>query len=317
MNVEFTEYSSMVSFTMKKVIVGSGYLVLSLFGTCLNLSTLSVLPECEQTLGRPLLIFFSVQLFIGIGTLLSVAIPVPYMTATNRPYFMNPLIVGAPGVLICVTFLTSFLIQFCICIYRSVRIVCTKMTQSMFPDIVVQILIGIAFILAISKSFDITKKTTARRFSLESLSWEQTDHEYVAILSVIVYSSIVGVMFYALSIFDLLYQHIYDEEKHEDEDSDDAPKTRLFYQILHLVCDVAFCTLIILPRVSDPQSNSNLAIMHSFINIFGTAIWPTISLIIYSSNVKRELVVRTVLMCNTCSSSSNNHASPAIRSRIV
>lgn len=300
---------------MKKVIVGSGYLVLSLLGTCLNLSTLSVLPECEKSLSRPLLIFFSIQLFVGIGTLLSVAIPVPYMIATNRPYFINPLLSGTPGVLICITFIASFLIQFCVCIYRSIRIVFSKAAQSLFPDIVVQVLIGIAFLLALNASVDITRSTDVRRFSLASLSWQQSDREYISILSLVVYSALVGLMFYALSIFDLLYQHIYDEEK--PESTAESPKACLLYQILHLLCDVIFCVLIVLPRVDDTASDPNLAIIHSLINIFGTAVWPTISLIVYSARVRHELCFRTSLMFKACPSHTNNIPTRTSRLRIV
>ncbi|ETN82327.1 hypothetical protein NECAME_08039 [Necator americanus] len=89
------------------------------------------------------------------------------------------------------------------------------------------------------------ERQNIRRFSLHLLAWEQTDAEYITMLSVVVYSSMVGVMFYAFSIFDLLYQHIYDQEKHETIET--TPKTLLFYQILHLICDAIFCLLIVLP----------------------------------------------------------------------
>ncbi|VDN34886.1 unnamed protein product [Cylicostephanus goldi] len=112
---------------MKRVIVGTGYLFLSLLGTCLNLSTLSVLPECEKSLTRPLLIFFSTQLFVGIGTLLSIAVPVPYMVAKNLPYFVDPHFAGAPGLLVVLTVLTSYLIQFCVSIYRNIRVVFSRL----------------------------------------------------------------------------------------------------------------------------------------------------------------------------------------------
>ncbi|KAL6742968.1 hypothetical protein Aduo_016056 [Ancylostoma duodenale] len=302
---------------MKKVIVGSGYLVLSLLGTCLNLSTLSVLPECEKSLTRPLLIFFSIQLFIGIGTLLSVAVPVPYMIATNRTYFINPLLIGAPGVLICLTLLTSHLIQFCICIYRNIRVVFTRATQAVFTDIVVQILIVLAFLLAVYISIDIARNTNARRFSLHKLAWDQTDDESIRLLRLVVFSSMVGAMFYALSIFDLLYQHIYDEEKHESTET--TPRTRLLYQILHLVCDVIFCILIVLPRVEHASTHPNLAIIHSFLTIFGPAVWPTISVIVYSENVRNELCFRTFLMFKACSSQDNiqNRTHPRASVRAV
>ncbi|KAK5975215.1 hypothetical protein GCK32_003524 [Trichostrongylus colubriformis] len=269
---------------MKKVVIGSGYLVLSLLGTCLNLSTLSVLPECEKSLTRPLLIFSSIQLFTGIGTLLSVAIPVPYMIATNRPYFMNPLIAGAPGGLICITLIVLFLIQFCICFYRSIRVAFSTIAQLLFPDLVVEILIGITFILAVNACVEITRNTEARRFSLEALSWRQTQREYMYMLTLIVYSSMMGLMFYALSFFDLLYEHIYEKEKYETAES--TPKIRLLYQIFHLICDVIFCSLIVLPQVENPSTNPNLAITHSLLNIFGPAVWPTISLIVYSERVR-------------------------------
>ncbi|VDP61697.1 unnamed protein product [Heligmosomoides polygyrus] len=119
---------------------------------------------------------------------------------------------------------------------------------------------------------------------MASLSWQQSDREYISILSLVVYSALVGLMFYALSIFDLLYQHIYDEEK--PESTAESPKACLLYQILHLLCDVIFCVLIVLPRVDDTASDPNLAIIHSLINIFGTAVWPTISLIVYSARVR-------------------------------
>ncbi|KHJ82890.1 hypothetical protein OESDEN_17415 [Oesophagostomum dentatum] len=144
---------------MKKAIVGSSYLVLSLLGTCLNLSTLSVLPECEKALTRPLLIFFSIQLFTGIGTLLSVAIPVPYMIAANKPYFINPLLIGAPGLLICLTLLTSYLLQFCICIYRNIRVVFSRVAKAVYRDIVVEILIALSVLLAVKICVDITRDT--------------------------------------------------------------------------------------------------------------------------------------------------------------
>ncbi|KAK6753618.1 hypothetical protein RB195_012918 [Necator americanus] len=288
---------------MKRAIVGSGYLVLSLLGTCFNLSTLSVLPECERSLTRPLLIFFSIQLFIGIGTLLTVAIPVPYMIATDRSYFVNPLLIGAPGVLICLTLLSSYLIQFCICIYRNIRVVFNKFSETLFTDIVVKLLIVFASLLAVHISVIITRTTTIRRFSLHLLAWEQTDAEYITMLSVVVYSSMVGAMFYAFSIFDLLYQHIYDQEKHETIET--TPKTLLFYQILHLICDAIFCLLIVLPRFEYFSKRPNLIIAHSFLNIFGSAIWPAISLIVYSEKVRNELCFRTILMLKMCSSPDN------------
>ncbi|KHJ98495.1 hypothetical protein OESDEN_01512 [Oesophagostomum dentatum] len=115
----------------------------------------------------------------------------------------------------------------------------------------------------------------------------------------------VGAMFYALSIFDLLYQyvHIYDEGKRESTAT--APKTLLLFQILHFVCDVIFCVLIVLPRVENASEDPNLAIIHSFFNIFGPAVWPTISLIVYSEKVRNELCFRTFLMFKACSSQDN------------
>ncbi|XGW02547.1 hypothetical protein V3C99_014523 [Haemonchus contortus] len=302
MNDSITNYSST---EMKKVVIGSGYLVLSLLGTCLNLATLSVLPECEKSLSRPLLIFFAIQLFTGIGTFFSVAIPVPYMIATNRPYFMNPLIAGAPGVVICITLLVLFFIQFCICFYRSLCVVFNTAVRKFFPDIVIQILTAVTFLLAVNASLDMTRSTDARRFSLETLSWQQTDREYVFMLSLVAYSSLIALMFYALSIFDLLYMHIYVEEKPESTET--KPIIRMLYQILHLICDIIFCFLIVLPRVSNPSANQNLAITHSLLNIFGPAVWPTISLIVYSKRVRHELCFRAVIMCKTCSSPNNNN----------
>ncbi|EYC23989.1 hypothetical protein Y032_0014g2256 [Ancylostoma ceylanicum] len=288
---------------MKKTIVGSGYLVLSLLGTCLNLSTLSVLPECEKSLTRPLLIFFSIQLFIGIGTLLSVAVPVPYMIATNRAYFVNPILIGAPGLLICLTLLASYLIQFCICIYRNIRVVFNKTSEGIFADIIVQILIALAFLVAVCISANIIHWTNVRRFSLHKLAWDQADYESNVLLNVVGWTSMVGAMFYALSISDLLYEHIYDEEKHESTET--TPKTRLLYQILHLVCDIIFCILIVLPRIEHVSMHPNLAIIHSFLTIFGPAVWPTISVIAYSERVRNELCFRTFLMFKACSSQDN------------
>ncbi|VDO69268.1 unnamed protein product [Haemonchus placei] len=129
-----------------------------------------------------------------------------------------------------------------------------------------------------------TRSTDARRFSLETLSWQQTDREYVFMLSLVAYSSLIALMFYALSIFDLLYMHIYVEEKPESTET--KPIIRMLYQILHLICDIIFCFLIVLPRVSNPSANQNLAITHSLLNIFGPAVWPTISLIVYSKRVR-------------------------------
>ncbi|VDP44697.1 unnamed protein product [Heligmosomoides polygyrus] len=59
----------------------------------------------------------------------------PGVSATNRPYFINPLLSGTPGVLICITFIASFLIQFCVCIYRSIRIVFSKAAFPHLPSI--------------------------------------------------------------------------------------------------------------------------------------------------------------------------------------
>ncbi|KAK6028322.1 hypothetical protein OSTOST_05634 [Ostertagia ostertagi] len=177
--------------------------------------------------------------------------------------------------------------------------------QKLFPDVVVRILISIAFLLAVNAGVEITQSTDARRFSLVTLSWHQTDREYISMLSFVVYSSMIGLMFYALSIFDLLYKHIYDEEKHETAET--TPKTQMLYQILHLACDVIFCLLIVLPRVDDPLANPNLAITHSLLNTFGPAVWPTISLIVYSKRVRHELYFRTVIMCRTCSSPNSSN----------
>ncbi|KAK6045804.1 hypothetical protein COOONC_16691 [Cooperia oncophora] len=189
-------------------------------------------------------------------------------------------------------------------------------SAKLFPDIVVQILICIAFVLAVRVSGVITRDTDTRRFSLETLSWHQTDREYISMLTFVVYAAMMGLMFYALSILDLLYMHIYDEEKHETTET--TPKTRLLYQIIHLICDIIFCLLIVLPRVDDHSANSNLAIIHSLLNIFGPAIWPTISLIVYSGRVRHELCFRMILMCKTCSSpNSNNVDNRRSRMRVV
>ncbi|KJH48454.1 hypothetical protein DICVIV_05424 [Dictyocaulus viviparus] len=292
-------YSLVFPITTKKALVGSGYLVLGLFGVCLNLSTLSILPECEQSLGRPLLIFFSIQLFIAIGTLIFVAIPVPCMIATNRPYIMNPLLSGAPGLLICFTLVASFVLQFCICMYRSVRIVFNRTTQCLFPDVVMQIIIGVAFLLSVHISVTITQSTNVRRFSLIHLNWQQSDHEYISLLTVVVYFSLASLMFYALSIFHLLYEHIYDKNQYKD--STIAMKT----QLLCLICDIIFATLLMLPRIDEPSKYPNLTILHSILNIIGAALWPTAYIIMYSKKVRTELCFRTFLMCSACSRNKN------------
>ncbi|CAJ0590091.1 unnamed protein product [Cylicocyclus nassatus] len=297
---------------MKRVIVGTGYLFLSLLGTCLNLSALSVLPECEKSLTRPLLIFFSTQLFVGIGTLLSIAVPVPYMVATNLPYFINPHLEGAPGLLVVLTVLTSYLIQFSVSIYRNIRVV-FRVAEVISTDIVVEVLTALAFVLAVYISVDITKVTNMRRFSVDHLSWEQTKEEHFRLRNVIAYSAIVGMMFYALSIFDLLYRHIYDEEK--EESTSTSPKTLLLYQVLHLICDIVFCVLILLPGVERPSDSPTLAIVHSLFNIFGPAVWPTFSLIIYSERIRNELCFRAYLMAKACASQDNIQTARNGRSR--
>uniref|UniRef100_A0A1I7XM97 Aa_trans domain-containing protein n=1 Tax=Heterorhabditis bacteriophora TaxID=37862 RepID=A0A1I7XM97_HETBA len=83
---------------------------------------------------------------------------------------------------------------------------------------------------------------------------------------------------------------IYDDELHESAHT--KPATKILSQIVHLACDITFCLLMVLPNFG---TSPNAELIHSLINIYGTAIWPTISLIMYSQKVRQMYYTSTLI----------------------
>ncbi|KAJ1349887.1 hypothetical protein KIN20_005562 [Parelaphostrongylus tenuis] len=83
--------------------------------------------------------------------------------SNKRSYFVDPHLSGAPGFMICATFIAAFVMQLCICMCRTFRTIFSKTIQYIVPVIVTQVTIGMAFLLSIHITVTITQDTKKSR----------------------------------------------------------------------------------------------------------------------------------------------------------
>ncbi|CAD6195415.1 unnamed protein product [Caenorhabditis auriculariae] len=294
--------------TFWKNAIGTSYLTMGLCGISMNLMIVSIIPEIGEFLSRPLALLASCQLFISIVQLTAVFIPVPYMIATNKPYFLNEIIINFPGSILLTMQLASLLVQFFSTVYRNLSVLSENICEKLFHDWVVYLMLAISISYPIYHAASLSIETTIHRFSLETLGFSRSEIEIISVITFVAVVALFALMFYILAFSDLIYRTLFDPDDGDDKESSTC--SELATTLAFLVSDVIYSFLICLPRIFDPW-------LQSFVNVFAVALWPSVTLISYDLHVQAAFAFRVRGMFQSCGGGGGSGYSnpPIIRAK--
>lgn len=287
--------------TLFKNAVGSFYLILGLIGISINLITLSILSEEGISLTRPQVLLISIQIFLSIAQISVVFVPVPYMIAVNKNYFVNEILIDFPGFLLISFQIFAFLLMVIISINRNVSSISKKFGNFIFSDYLIAFLAIFSFFYSLYHVGSLAGDIRIRRFSHETLDWDITREEIISLVYLTFYAAFASFLLYVTSLADTVYRQIFIEGKIPIDSA--APCMDMAKISAYFCSDVIFAFLFLLPSIFSGW-------IYSIFNIFGLSFWPAITLISYESSVQRVLMQRTKSLMKMCGGSMTLRKAP-------
>ncbi|CAJ0586230.1 unnamed protein product, partial [Mesorhabditis spiculigera] len=164
---------------------------------------------------HPSLSFLAAQLFAHIALAFALGIPVPYMLALNKPYFMNEILSKAPAVLYVTAAATAGCIQFWSGLHRNLTTVFPAHSIFVFSNALIGVIIASSFVFAVLAAIEIDREHNTMEFMI--------NYEVEAEMP---------------------------EGSHQQ-----TAKDRLYRLLLHLLTDAVYVTIVLVPSFGESTWN--------------------------------------------------------------
>ncbi|CAB3397229.1 unnamed protein product [Caenorhabditis bovis] len=186
-----------------KTTIGTLYFTLGFLGIAFNLIVISILPEVRKFVARPLAILVAIQLISSILQLFAVFVPVPYMIAVEKPYFINEIMINLPSFFLVNFQIVSFLMMMLIAVFINLK--------------------------------TMTPKIRIRRFDISTLGWNMTDIEKHTLIRLLITISTISLTSYIILLCHIIYRRLFTVAESVEEGETQRNSTPLKRFILHFL----------------------------------------------------------------------------------